>query len=539
MVAAPLLAVLLVQAAPPAAARPAAPPARPAAGKADPYTRVQQAKAAYEAGQFARCLQIVDGLLKEYPRSPSSHLLRGMALDELGRLDEAARSYRAALAAAPDDPQILRRYGMHLIRGAAWADAIAPLEKSASLAPEAETFFYLGQAHSHTEQGKGKGLKALEKAAELAPSNPTILVKLGEYRAQASQYSPALETLRRARQIAPDEPGLDLALGITQLALLDVDGARASLERVAKKEPDNPAVLASLADACAKARDHAAARTYYQRLVDLGQDDAKSFSGLGAALLGSGDTAGAVAALEKAVAKDPRLPEAHFHLARAYRGASRAEDSQRELRTFQALKANPLQPVEQRTDLEKSLWKKAEALVRDGREAEALKLLAAGNSPENQPDYLVGALYYSLGRHADAERLLKKAVAAAPTLPKVRSYLGLCSLEQGRLDEAQALVDEDLAKNPREPFVLMAKGQVHLRRREWKDAARYLQESKVVEPAILVMLCEAQLESGQAAEARETAQLATTFGASRPEIVEAVKKLLARHQVALDGSPSS
>ncbi len=37
----------------------------------------------------------------------SSHLLRGMALDELGRFDEAEKSYEAALENAPGEPQIL------------------------------------------------------------------------------------------------------------------------------------------------------------------------------------------------------------------------------------------------------------------------------------------------------------------------------------------------------------------------------------------------------------------------------------------------
>ncbi len=85
----------------------------------------------------------------------------------------------------------------------------------------------------------------------------------------------------------------------------------------------------------------------------------------------------------------------------------------------------------------------------------------------------------------------------------------------------------------------MAQGTLHYRKKEWKEAARYLQESRVVEPAVLLMLCEAQLESGQTSEARETAQLVTTFAAGQPDVVESVKKLLDRHQLTLEGSPSS
>ncbi|HEX9188033.1 MAG TPA: hypothetical protein VGB87_13225, partial [Vicinamibacteria bacterium] len=70
MLSAVLLLALLPQASPPAGRPPAA-----AAPRADPYARVQEARQALEAGQYDRVLRIVDGLLKEYPRSPSSHLL--------------------------------------------------------------------------------------------------------------------------------------------------------------------------------------------------------------------------------------------------------------------------------------------------------------------------------------------------------------------------------------------------------------------------------------------------------------------------------
>jgi tetratricopeptide (TPR) repeat protein len=519
------------QAAPRARAAPPAPASGPASR--DPYARVQEAKALFDAGQYARVLKIVDGLLKEYPSSQSSHLLRAMALDELGRLDEAERSYEAARRIAPDDPQIEARFGMHFLRRESWGEAIRHLERSLESGPDALSYFYLAQAYFHTEN-KARALEAIEKSATLAPGNPTILLKLGEYRAQANRFAPALEALRRAQARNPDEPGLDLALGIVQLSLLDVDEARVALERAEKKEPGNLAVLSNLAMACSKARDHGSAKRYYQKLLDLGQDDAQYYLGLGSALLGLGENEAAVRALNVAVERNPKLAEGHFHLARAYRASGHPEESQRELRTFQALKASPFQPFEQRTDLEKSLWRRAEALVKEGREAEALTLLAASNSPGNQPEYLVGALYYSIGRYPDAERLLAEALRKAPTLPKLRAYLGLAYLEQGRLAEAEKAIGEELAQNPKEPFVLMAVGQLHFRKSEWADAARYLQESHVVESGVLLMLCEAQLESGHEDQARETVQLIATFASASPEVATAARRLFERHQLKID-----
>jgi tetratricopeptide (TPR) repeat protein len=503
----------------------------PKAAAQDPYTRVQQAQALIERGDYRRALAIVDGLLKEYPRSQSSHLLRGMALDELGRLPEAERSYKAALQIAPGEPQILRQLGMHYVRTASWADAIRVLEQSLAAREDPIASFYLAQAYFHTD-AKGRAVDAIEKAAALAPRNPTILVKLGEYRAQASRFPQALEALHRAQQINPDEPGIDLALGVVHLSLLEVEDARAALERALVKEPDNLAVLSNLAQACSKARDHAAARGYYERLIGLGHQDGPYYLGLGAALLGLGESDAAIATLTTATQKNPEQAEGHFHLARAYRAVGRNEESQKELRAFQALKANPLHPFNERSELERDLWRRAELLLHDGKEPEALKLLSGGNVPENRPEYLVGALYYKLGRFADAERLLSQALQATPRLPKLRAYLGLACLEQGRLADAERWITEDAAANPREPFVLMAQGQLHFRRKEWKEAARDLSESKIAEPSVLLMLLQAQLESGEKDGARETGLLIDTLGIGNADVVEAAQKLRARYAAA-------
>jgi tetratricopeptide (TPR) repeat protein len=511
-----------------------APPV-PAASNArsDPYARVQKAKALLDAGQYERALKIVDGLLREYPRSQSSHLLRGMALDELGRWDEARGSYEAALRIAPKDPQIQARFGMHFIRREAWTDAITYLERSLEAEPDALALFYLSQAHFHT-QNKGKALDAIERCVKLAPDNPTMLLKLGEYRAQMGKHSQALEALRRVQDLNPNEPGLDLALGNVYLSLLEVEKARAVLERATEKDPENPAALSSLAEACAKARDHAAARRHYEKLLAMGHDDAPYYLGLGAALLGLEENEAAIRALNEAVKRDPRLDEAHFHLARAYRAAGQPEESQRELLAFKALKASPFSRLEDRTDLERSLWRQAEALVKEGKEAEALKLLAGGNAPDNEPRYLVGALYYSLGRHADAERLLTEAIRVAPNLAKVRAYLGLAYLEQDRIAEAEQAINEEAARSPREPLVLMAMGQLHFKRKEWAEAVRYLKDSRVVESSVLLMLCEAQLRLEQRTEARETARVITTLASGKAETMAAVRRLLERYGLPLD-----
>jgi tetratricopeptide (TPR) repeat protein len=526
MLAPALLTLLLAQAAPPAAPR------------SDPYERVQEAKRALDAGQYQRTLRIVDGLLKEYPRSPSSLLLRALALDELGRFAEAQRSYASALRISPKDPQIQARFGMHYVRRGKWEEAIPLLERSLAAGDDALALFYLSQAYFQT-QNKGKALDAIERSAKLAPDNPTMLLKLGEYRAQMGKHSPALEALLKVQQLSPEEPGLDLALGNTYLSLLEVEPARAALERAVEKDPKNPAAISALASACSKARDHAAARGYYEQLLSLGHDDAEYHLGLGAALLGLGESETAIVELNKAIARKPRLEEAHFHLARAYQAAGRREESQKELGVFRALKANPLDAPEERGELERTLWQQAEELVGKGEEWEALRLLTNSNVKGNTPEYLVGALYYRLGRLDDAQRLLERAMAQSPDIKNVRTYLGLTYVEMGRLAEAESLLSRELEANPREPLVLMATGLLRFRQEDWAEAARLLADSRVVDFGVLLRLCEAQIRLGQPRQAQDTARVVAALASGKPEVTATLERLFERHGVPLEPEPSS
>ena len=500
----------------------------------DPYIRVQQAQAALDAGDHEKVLEIVDGLLAEYPDSPSSHLLRGMALDELGRYDEAEESYGAALRNAPDEPQILTRYGMHYIRREEWGDAIPPLQKSVEAVPDDPvTLFYLAQAYFHADQ-RASSVETMERAVAAAPDNPTILLKLGEYRAHAGKHSPALEALLRAQELNPAEPGIDLALGNVYLRLLEVEKAREALTRAEQQDPENPAVLASLAEACAKARDHAEALKYYRKILALGHDDAAYHLGLGAALVGLGENEAAIRALNEAVERSPRLEQAHFHLARAYQAAGQTEESRRELGIFRALKASPFSPLEDRTEFERKLWQQAQALVKEGKEKEALELLAGGNTPGIVPEFLVGVLYYWQDQFDDAERLLEVAESKNPDLPSLRTYQGMTSMQLGRLAEAESALSKELEEHPREPLVLMAMGQLAFVREDWAGAVQYLDGSKIVDTRVLLLLCEAQLRLDERDAARETAQLVMTLGQADTAVQAAARRLLAEHGLEVD-----
>jgi len=70
----------------------------------DPIVAARLARAALEAGDPSRSVAALDPLLSRYPEHAPTHAVRGAALHELGRLDEARSSLLEAIRINPFDP---------------------------------------------------------------------------------------------------------------------------------------------------------------------------------------------------------------------------------------------------------------------------------------------------------------------------------------------------------------------------------------------------------------------------------------------------
>lgn len=94
------------------------PPARTlrafAADDSSVKVRYARAVALYRDARIDGALEVLDGLLREFPDDPYFHELRGQVLFENGRLEEALPAYERAARLAPDEP--LLRVGLAHVR---------------------------------------------------------------------------------------------------------------------------------------------------------------------------------------------------------------------------------------------------------------------------------------------------------------------------------------------------------------------------------------------------------------------------------------
>ncbi len=183
---------------------------------------------------------------------------------------------------------------------------------------------------------------------------------------------------------------------------------------------------------------------------------------------------------------------------------------------------------------EEEAWKQAEPLLEANKEQEALELLAklpvADVLDHGEPYYLLGTMYYSMGRKADAKRVLSLARGRAPNSSRIAAYLGMVELSCGETATAEESFQSALALNSAESLALIGMGGIRYQQQRWGEAAEYLEKSRTADPSTLYMLCDAYFRIGRNEDALLTAEVIRVLGADRKPLLDELETLVRLHQ---------
>lgn len=164
-----------------------------------------------------------------------------------------------------------------------------------------------------------------------------------------------------------------------------------------------------------------------------------------------GNDKAAIIQLKNALVKSPDDAEARYLLATIYNETDDPASAEKEIRRAMALKMDP----------ERTMPVLAEALLRQQQPQkvlDAMKELAPdGNA---QLLALQGDAYLALQRWADADAAFDKALAANADFPKALLGKARGALMRRDLDTGRKLVDQALAKHPKDVEVLLFKGDL-------------------------------------------------------------------------------
>jgi tetratricopeptide (TPR) repeat protein len=366
------------------------------------------------------------------PGDADAHYLLGRALEDQGLLERAAESFGRATALRPEFADAHNDLGQVLLRLGRTDAAIASCRRALALQPRFAAA--LGNL-ANAERARGSlpaAIAGYRRVIALEPGLAEAHRNLGSALLEAGEPEAAIASLQTAVALRPE-----FAAAVAQLARALTAVGRGA-EAIAHYERllalgARDGILDEYAGLLAGLGRYEASATRYRDLLARLPGNGRLHANLGHVLHCLGDFRAAIEHCRRAIALEPRLPEAYLHLGNSL------------------LAMNALY--------------EADAAYRTGLEI----------APDHAALHTAHAMAErALGRLADAEASTRRALALRPGAADTMALLGSLAIDHGRFDEAEDLLRKALAIDPQLPEALT--GLTGLRKMSaadapWRDAA--------------------------------------------------------------------
>ena len=352
----------------------------------------------------------------------------GTTLEAAGKLVEARREFRKALAARPRDRQILMLLADCSAR--LHDDETVPLLKRVIEVWPENLKARVDLADFLWERGdEAEGDRAMEEAIRSSPNDAELHLLYGRALLRRLQFLRAIDELNRVRALGHVDAPFFVALGGAYWESQQMEKARESFEAAVQIDPAYfPArlELGRLLLWTGKPADAAAA---LREAVRLKEDSPPAQWNLGRALQGSGDLDGAEKAFLRAVELAPRSSRFRYSHGIVLKLLKRPQEAAAEFAQFQksedAEQKAQFEASSRRVELNGALDD-----LRHGRIEQALArfrdLPESVASLEGQAEALS-----RLGRHRDAIQALERAGVLDPEDNEIRAQIAREYSEDG------------------------------------------------------------------------------------------------------------
>lgn len=143
--------------------------------------------------------------LRLWPRYTPAYVNLSDLHREAGREQEAERTLREGLSLAPDDATLHHALGLSLARSGRHADAIEALKRAADLSAESR-FAYAYAVALHSSGKAAEAIATLERARVRDPRDRDLLFALATFHRDAGNAAKALGYAEQLQQFHPDDP---------------------------------------------------------------------------------------------------------------------------------------------------------------------------------------------------------------------------------------------------------------------------------------------------------------------------------------------
>jgi tetratricopeptide (TPR) repeat protein len=278
-----------------------------------PEAHCNRGVALQELGRLEEALAAEERALRHRPGYATANYNRGNILRDLGRLDEAVAAFDLALRDKPAHAEARLNRGMALLDRNRFLEALDDFRRARTLRPDLIAA-YVGEASALRRLGKREdAMAAIDAALAVEAGNGAALVVKARFLMLANKFDAALESIDRA--IASDaanavphalRSSLLVRLRRYDEALTEADEA----VRLAPKEPQGHAARAVVLYELGRVDEQLEALKTAER---LGAANADFYHAQATGLAERGDLAAAVASFEKAIELEPEAAVIHFH----------------------------------------------------------------------------------------------------------------------------------------------------------------------------------------------------------------------------------
>lgn len=338
-------------------------------------------------------------LLPTSALSQTAHPTPGQAqaLEQQGRLAEAAQIWRQVVAANPRDAAALASLGVDLSRLQKYPEAAA----------------------------------AYKKALALDPQLPGIPLNLGLAEFKQGHLKSAIPPFQAALAADPSSQQARTLLGISFYGVGQFAEAVAQLRLASQNDPANRELHRVLAQSCLWAKEFSCAQEEFGKILQQNPDSAAAHMLYGEALDGLARTPDAISEFEAAAAKaGPQEPDVHFGLGYLHWKLKQYDQAAPEFKKELAINPSNAQALAYLGDV----------AMQNNDDATAMTLLkkAIDTRKDIRIAYLdLGAILTQQGQNQDAIVALKRAIELDPEQPDAHYRLGRAYQASGNSAAAQ------------------------------------------------------------------------------------------------------
>jgi len=424
----------------------------------------------------------------------ASHMERGQKFYDAGNYEKARVEFRNALQISPNDAEA--RYMNGRI-----AEMLGDIRTAAGM--------YQG-------------------AIDIAPDHAAARANLARVMLFAGQTQRALEILEPGLEKHPDDPELLTVRGATRMQLKDAAGAMADAQHAVQAGPDSQNAVALLASLYRQSGEPDRAIELLKGAIGKHADAVDLRLVLATLYVSNKQQDLAEEQMRKVVELRPTVLGHRTQLALLYVRDKKVDDAEKVMRDATVALPENLDA--------KLAYVDFVSAQRSREKGEELLKQFIATQPKNYDLQLgLGAMQQRMGQPDQAiatyNQIIERAGSENPATLNARNRVASILVARGDLDKASKLIEETLAKNPRDNDALILRGTLSL---EKQDPAAAIADLRAVlrdQPnavGVLRTLARAHMANGETALAEDTIRQAMEAAPNDMQVRVELAQLLAQ-----------